>query len=733
LLVCRQRNLSSHSIAKVFNTLYSEACDLAGYQDGIAQATLNAQWQESKKEACRSWQQVLASTKAELEESRKEIDECLVNNPSYVQSTPASRRRRSDPRWNISTSDDRVQTFGGPKTPCRTASTATDAYDEDTIYVATAPLTPPVSPPLQVGKSTQEVSMVIDTATLPALVKSTQPIRQILKKSPRSSITAERTRTISGQQVPIIRATDPDLVVHDPVTPAEAHSAVPKLLIRFYDDHSQGVRTPDGEICGRYAYQPCRPPSPLPCDDDGLFVSALSHLNQDETGSELISTTSNLFFAMRLAAKSNANPHIYVIRGSAMPRQKIYHLKPYHKRFKKEKLFIGAKYRNPSSHEYALWATLPRTAIICDFAFADLERHLIGNPYMASIFRIHEMRTRKGKGNILKGFKEDNLHLTLAAIEAIARLMPQFGIRVTTSAPVIAKLISELIRGFVIDLPKTTAAQWDVLGGAFAYALSYYANQSDVTDIDLIRAKEAFLSGARNGCGEINWHLDPKKQARMIKKGLSLGLGVNQTEVDTVRLDSTRKFQENIARFAYSGKNMELDQDTIMDEDGTLVNNDNDDDDAEDEDQDDNDEDEDDEDTLSEDAAVEAVTNNEEHIETDIEEAIAVKPPLPSQYSRVSVVIEASQPSKKVHEVITISDSSDDEDYVADTDNEEDFDIDETSSDELASQSGPRASQRMPSSIATDNRARRRSNRRRNQTPPIYNFSRADEVDYITD
>ncbi|KAI4847238.1 hypothetical protein E4T44_04626 [Aureobasidium sp. EXF-8845] len=605
LLVCRQRNLSSHVIAKVFNTLYSEACDLAGYQDGIAQATLNAQWQESKKEACRSWQQVLASTKAELEESGKEIDECLVNNPSYVQPTPTTRQRASKPRWNITTADDRVQTFSVPETPCHTAATATDAYDEDTFHVATVPLTPPVSPRLQVGKSTQEVSMVIDTATLPVLAKGTQPIRQILKKSPRASITAERTRTISGQQVPIIRATDSDLVVHDPVTPAEAHSAVPELLFRFYDDHSQGVRTQDGEICGRYAYQSCRPPSPLPCGDDGLFVSTLSHLNQDETGSELISTTSNLFFAMRLAAKSNANPHIYVIRGSAMPRQKIYHLKPYHKRFKKEKLFIGAKYRNPSSHEYALWATLPRTAIICNFAFADLERHLIGNPYMASIFRIHEMRTRKGKGTIIKGFKEDKLHLTLAAIEAIAKLMPQFGIKVTTSAPVIAKLILELIRGFVIDLPKTTPAQWDILGGAFAYALSYYANQTDVTDMDLIRAKEAFLSGARNGCGEINWHLDPKKQVRMIKKGLSLGLGVNQTEVDTVRLDSARRFQENVARFAYNEKDMEPGQDTMMDEDDTLVD---DDDDSEDENED---EDEDDEDTLVESADKEAVTDNE--------------------------------------------------------------------------------------------------------------------------
>jgi hypothetical protein len=732
LLVCYRSKLSSQDIAKVFNKIYSEDCISAGYQDGITPRTLNTQWQEHRKPACKPWQEVLASIEAELEISRAEVQECLDRNPP---STPASRQRPPNGRWGTSTANTRVQTFDAHETTCSTGASVTATHDEDTINVATEPLTPPVSPTLQVQeladltlKPAQEVSVVADNLTQPSLVTSTRPVRKIFNKSPRTMITAERTRTISGQQVSIIRATDPDLVVENPVTPAEAHSPVPELLFRFYDDHTQGVRTRDGEICGRYAYQPCGPPSPVHCSDDRLFVSALSHLNEEETASELISTTSNFFFAMRLAAKSDANPHIYVIRGSAMPKRKIFHLWPYHKKFKKLRLYYGGKYRNPSSHEYALWATLPRDAIIYDFALADLERHLIGNLYMSSIFRIYEMRTGKSNKKIRDGFADDKLDLTLASIDGIAKLMPQFGITVTSPAPFIARLISEIIRGFAIELPKNTPAQWNMLGGAFAYALSYYANQTHLAETDLVRAKEAFLSGVRSGLGELNWHLSPEKQNRMIKKGLSLGLGVNQIEVDTERLESNKRFRRNIARFSYGEKNVELDPDMIMDEDDTLINED---DDNDDEDEEEEDDDEDD-DTLVQSTDQEAVTrehNENEEAATDIE-VIAVKAPPESQHSQVSVVIEASQPSNRVNEAIIISDSSDDdEDYIADTDNEDEL---QTYSNKPA-QPEPRLSQQMPSPTPTDTRPRRRSNRRRTQTPPIYNFSRADGVDYITD
>jgi hypothetical protein len=40
-----------------------------------------------------------------------------------------------------------------------------------------------------------------------------------------------------------------------------------------------------------------------------------------------------------------------------MPKEKVFHLWPYHLRFKAERLYYNGKYMNLASHEYAVWAT----------------------------------------------------------------------------------------------------------------------------------------------------------------------------------------------------------------------------------------------------------------------------------------------------------------------------------------------------------------------------------------
>ncbi|KAK6003306.1 hypothetical protein QM012_001151 [Aureobasidium pullulans] len=334
-----------------------------------------------------------------------------------------------------------------------------------------------------------------------------------------------------------------------------------------------------------------------------------------------------------------------------MPYQKVFHLWPYHLRFKAERLYYNGKYMNPSSHEYAVWATIPRTAIIYNFAFADLERHLIGNPYMASVFRIDNMRTNKGNTHIQQDFKMDNLDFSLATVDGIARLMPTFGVTVTSPAPVIARLLSEIIRGFVVDLPKTTPTQWDILAGAFAYALSSYAKQTHVAEVYLLRAKEAFLSGARTGLGELNWHLNPQKQARMVKKGVLVGLGVGmESVIDPARLEATKNIQKAIAQFAYKGsQDEELDENPGMNDTDTLVANAR------------VEHEIDDEDTLVAD----------EEPETDIEEYIVIEQSRSPRRRRTSYPREVTRRSpKKSNETFIILDCSEDEDYVADSDME---------------------------------------------------------------
>jgi hypothetical protein len=164
----------------------------------------------------------------------------------------------------------------------------------------------------------------------------------------------------------------------------------------------------------------------------------------------------------------------------------------------------------------------------------------------------------------------------------------------------------------------------------------------------------------------------------MIKKGLSLGLGVNQAEIDPARLESNKNSRTSIAKCAYKGKGVELEQDT-MDEDDTLLD----------------DEDEDDDpfveitrvhkrpmptttkktqsrtvivdDDVNQTDIEEHTENDEEEVETDIEESAVVRTPPQSQRSRISYAREASHSGKKINEKFIIFDCSDDEDYVVDS------------------------------------------------------------------
>ncbi|THY35213.1 hypothetical protein D6D01_01511 [Aureobasidium pullulans] len=344
-------------------------------------------------------------------------------------------------------------------------------------------------------------------------------------------------------QRPITRATDKDLVISDPIRPEEAHSPVPVLLFRFYDDESQGVRgsAVGGELAQNFAWLTTNTPAPIPCDDARLFTTILNHINHITITSDLISTTSNLFFAIRLAAKSQAtNPRISVFRSSFIPPQRIYHALPYHKRYKPLKLYYNGKFMNSSYHEYLVWAKIPETAYLCDFAFQDLERHLVGNPSMQAVLRIEDLRSKKSNPTLQKQFKNEDLELTLSLAEGLAKFLLHFGIDAAASSAVIARLVSETIRGFKVSLRKTTVERWDFLAGAFAYALTEHDGQSCFLNRQLVLVKEAFKTGIYKGLGDLNWHLDVNKRSAMLRMGRQKGLDPNVMLIDEAATSQTQ-------------------------------------------------------------------------------------------------------------------------------------------------------------------------------------------------
>ncbi|KEQ61389.1 uncharacterized protein M437DRAFT_52219, partial [Aureobasidium melanogenum CBS 110374] len=335
-----------------------------------------------------------------------------------------------------------------------------------------------------------------------------------------------RTRIVDGECVPLAKATDKYLVVPRRIRPEEAHSPVPGLLFRTYDDDTQGVRGPKagGELAGKFVHLTCPAPEPLPCGNSCLFTTIVNHINYVKTPSEVISTTSNLFFAMTRAAKSTANPRIKVICSSFIPKEAIYHARPYHWRIKGKRWFFAGKWNNSTYHEYLIWAKIPQTAVLCDFSFAELERHSIGNPSMQQVLRINSLRSGDGNTNLTNQFKKENLILSFPMVEGLAKFLRHFSIDVRTPYTIIARLVSETMRGFVIGLPETTALRWNMLAEAFTFALTAHEPMTNVSEETLYGVKEAFKLGLCTSLGDINWHLDANKKRLMLMRGTQKGL-----------------------------------------------------------------------------------------------------------------------------------------------------------------------------------------------------------------
>lgn len=703
LLVCHQRNLPKKDLVSVFNTIYREDCVLAGYEDGISQRTLESQWQDHRKPSNKSWQKVLACSEDELEESKREIEDCLVK-------ISTSRHEVSDHVWRTSTTNTRVHIFDAQRAP-RSMATSSTVQSSDTISIANETA---ISRSSTSNKRTRSTDQTRDHSGLSS--ESGFPQQQTRRKAvsiiKARSIASRRdrfpthdketrTRIVDGEQIPLAKATDRYLAVPSPIRPDEAHSPVPALLFRTYDSNSQGVRSSAarGELAQNYVDSTCETPRPPPCDDDCLFATIVKHINCVEFTSDVISTTSNLFFALTQAAKSTANPRIKVMRSSLLPKEAIYHARPYHLRIKGKRWFFAGKWNNSTYHEYLIWAKIPQTAVLCDFSFADLERHLVGNPSMQRVLRIDSLRSNDSNTNLRNQFKKENLILSFPMVEGLAIFLRHFAIDVRTPGTIIARLVSETMRGFVIGLSETTALRWDMLAQAFAFALTAHEPNAIISERTLFEVKEAFKLGLCTSLGDINWHLDANKKRLMLMRGVQKGLDMRMVLADEIPIKQCRMDSANVGNGSH-----------FID----LTGDDN----------DDHDEDEEHSEEPGEDSGNgDIVVDQAKESEAEIKQAAQ-----PKHHNRVDTskddqmtddqeaeteVKESAQPRPRLQNLNKYR--------LADVEDEEA----ETEIDELA-QSGPRLSQRMRLSSYTDQR-RRRSARRRS-TPIRYNFSRADEV-----
>ncbi|KAH0382867.1 hypothetical protein KCU92_g5840, partial [Aureobasidium melanogenum] len=338
--------------------------------------------------------------------------------------------------------------------------------------------------------------------------------------------------------------------------------------------------------------------------------------------------------------------------------------------------------------------------------------------------RINSLRSGDSNTNLTNQFKKENLILSFPMVEGLAKFLRHFSIDVRTPRTIIARLVSETMRGFVIGLPETTALRWDMLAEAFTFALTAHEPMTNVSEETLFGVKEAFKLGLCTSLGDINWHLNAKKKRSMLMRGTRKGLDVRMVLADEIPI---KHYQMDSADVANGQQLIDL-----TGEDDDDHNEDDEDDEGEGLDEEHSKDDGDDHEDRMVDEEEQSETESNEAAQPQRQQQLAQplahepchNEPEENQMTNdeeaETEIEEAAQPRPRLTDLSKYR--------FADNEVEEA----ETETDELV-QPGPRLSQRMPPSSATTEHQRRRRSGRRRSTPIRYNFSRADEVYDVVD
>lgn len=332
---------------------------------------------------------------------------------------------------------------------------------------------------------------------------------------------ADGARAVSKFAVPGYRC--------QPVSKEQAHPPLPALLYRTYSEKNTiGINGPRGFVAGCFQSNNDNLPPPPRHDDPRMMADVENHLNRNRFSSPFISVAADLFWVVRLAIRyaleGAKHVRISLINAEAIGADRAYFVPPYHEQLFNKRAFTNGAQRYRGTQERLVWAEIPPRAIVLDLSLREVYEHVSANAVMASAIQLDYIG-RKGVSvaNIRRQLKQAPCVMGLELAAGIARLLLSFGIGAThTPAPMIAKLVSDIVRGWEITLQKDSPARWKRLAAAFAYALTDV--EREVDDARLGALETAFLCGLRSGLGKPNWQYSPELTGELQRKAARLGL-----------------------------------------------------------------------------------------------------------------------------------------------------------------------------------------------------------------
>jgi hypothetical protein len=258
--------------------------------------------------------------------------------------------------------------------------------------------------------------------------------------TPRSQLSAQRINT----SLQFVSEARPEILLRRkmvpiPITPEklrvaqvplceilekEAHPPLPQFLFRAFTVKSQGINSPNGFVCGRFANAravPSGPPTLLDWND------VLEHLDPSKTPlkcskcnkdkcckktlhqkipSPYISVSSDLIRVIRRMIAQGEASSISVIDTSAFDPQSVYYVPPFQQELARKHLFHGREHRYKGYSEHLVWHQIPASAIVETFSYQELIDFAESDRLTRDTMRLPELRcSGTSSTDILKTMK----------------------------------------------------------------------------------------------------------------------------------------------------------------------------------------------------------------------------------------------------------------------------------------------------------------------------------------
>jgi len=317
-----------------------------------------------------------------------------------------------------------------------------------------------------------------------------------------------------------------------PVTKEAAHPTLPALFYRVYDENSHGVNDSNGFVASQCVYtQGGYPPAPE-ASSPLMYMYLENHINRNPVSTPFISVSVDPRWVIRMAFKSSSKgskyPRIAIIDAAkAAEGDKAFFVPPYHKELKNKQIFTEGAWRYSGSHEWVIWADIPKSAIIYDVAIQDLQAKVENLPAVSQALRFDILSTTQkiSNTNLMAYLKEQQAPLSSSLTAGFAQLLLKLGVDATAPEKVIRKLVSDLIQGWQIGIKADSNGRWRRLAGLFAYELTEGMDTADAEG-RLEVVERAFLHGLASGMGDMNWAKNQILTRRMMKRAEKVGLAV---------------------------------------------------------------------------------------------------------------------------------------------------------------------------------------------------------------